>query len=329
MSLQHDASPTQQPKHEGDGNYTTPDADLGTDSRAEPNQAPGPQPPPLSETESDSDAQSDSDLASKSGPQDKHADDNSISAQPSGADDNESNAAAAINSLTDKHEQAPDGVAGAEAQSAGQSSGNQRQAIATASGRAAMGAGSERSANPSGSQAGDAPANLQSTSKEETDGSSKGDLKGKPKGFPQGSPKADAERDTIAQSPFSSDPSPPIDINPARSDPASNVFPSAARPSASMSGASTSDTSSSQGASASPQSAMSQAASAQAAKSAGKIQASEMSRLQAQAMRRSGVLRRHGMGTGTSSRASSSMGSPTGSVASVSTSGWPDSSPAR
>ncbi|DBB07230.1 hypothetical protein WJX77_010659 [Trebouxia sp. C0004] len=321
-SLQHDASPpqTQQPRHEGEGIDTTPDADIGTDSHAEPNQAPGPQPPPLSETESESDAQSDSDSASKSGPQDKHAVDNSIHAQPSGADDNKSNSAAANNFSGDKHEQAPDCAAGAGAQSAGQSSGNQRQAMATVSGRAAMGAAS---------QAGDGPANLQSNSKEETNGSSKGDLKGKPKRFPQGSPEGDAQRDNTPQSFFSSAPSPPFDINPARSDPGSNVFPPPARPSASMSGATTSKTSDSQGASASPQSAMSQAASAQAAKNAGSIPASEMSRLQAQAMRRSGVLRRHGMGNGTSSRASSSMGSPTGSVASVSTSGWPDSSPAR
>ena len=328
MSLQHDASPpqTQQPRPESDVTTTTPDADSSTDSHAEPNQAPGPQPPPLSETESDSDAQSDSESASKAGPQDKHADDNSISAQPSGADDNESNSAAAINSSTHKHEQAPDSPAGAEAQSPGQTSEIQQQTIATASGRAAMGAASQAGvASPSGSQAGDVPAKLQSTSKEAITGSSKGDLKGKPEGFPLGSPEGDAERDNTPQSLFSSGPSPPIDIKPAGSDPASNVFPPAARPSASMSG----DTSSSPGASPSPQSAMSQAASAQAAKSAGKISASEMSRLQAQAMRRSGVLRRHGMGTGTSSRASSSMGSPTGSVASVSTAGWPDSSPAR
>ncbi|KAL0045130.1 hypothetical protein WJX82_009293 [Trebouxia sp. C0006] len=278
MSLQHDASPaqSQQPKHEGDSTNTTPDADIGTDSPAEPNQAPGPQPPPLSETESNSDAHSDSDSASKSGPQDEHADDNSISAHSSGADVNETTAAVTTNASTDTHEQAPD------------------------------------------SPAGDTPADLQSTSQEETNGGSKGDVKGKPKGSPEGD-------GGPSQSLFSSSPSPPIDIKPARSDPASSILPPAARPAASISG----DTSSSQGASSSPQSAMSQAASAQAAKNAGKISASEMSRLQAQAMRRSGVLRRHGMGTGTSSRASSSMGSPTGSVASVSTAGWPDSSPAR
>ena len=320
MSLQHDASPaqSQQPKHEGDSTNTTPDADIGTDSPAEPNQAPGPQPPPLSETESNSDAHSDSDSASKSGPQDEHADDNSISAHSSGADVNETTAAVTTNASTDTHEQAPDSPAGAEAQSADQRSGNQQQDIASASGRDAMGANSERSASPSGSQAGDTPADLQSTSQEETNGGSKGDVKGKPKGSPEGD-------GGPSQSLFSSSPSPPIDIKPARSDPASSILPPAARPTASISG----DTSSSQGASSSPQSAMSQAASAQAAKNAGKILASEMSRLQAQAMRRSGVLRRHGMGTGTSSRASSSMGSPTGSVASVSTAGWPDSSPAR
>lgn len=330
--MQHEASPpqSQQPRHEGDGADTTPDADLGTDSQAEPNQAPGPQPPPLSKTESDSDAHSDSDSASKSGPQDKHADDNSISAQLCGADDNETNAAVTTHSSTDKLEQAPDSPAGAEAQSPGQTSGIQQQTIATASGRAAMGAASQAGdESPSGSQARGAPASLQSTSKEETTGSSKGDLQGKSQGFSQGSPEGDAEGDSTPQSLFSSGPSPPINIKPARSDPASDIFPPAARPSASVSGASTSDTTSSPDASASPQSAMSQAASAQAAKNAGKISASEMSRLQAQAMRRSGVLRRHGMGTGTSSRASSSMGSPTGSVASVSTAGWPDSSPAR
>ncbi|DBA82497.1 TPA: hypothetical protein ACH3X2_000724 [Trebouxia sp. C0005] len=324
MSSQYDASPSQsqQPRHEGDGADTTPDTDLGTDSHAEPNRAPGPQPPPLSETETDSDAHSDSDSASKPGPQDKHADDNSISAQSSGAIDNESNAAVTTKYSTDKHEQAPDSPAGAEAQSPGQTSGVQQQTEATAAAGAASQAGD---ASPSGSQAGDAPAKLQSTPKEATYGSSNGDLKGKPKGLLQGGPEGDAKRDTMPQSLFSSIPSPPININPASSDPTSSVFPPAARPSASMSG----DTSSSQGASSSPQSAMSQAASAQAARNAGKIQASEMSRLQAQAMRRSGVLRRHGMGTGTSSRASSSMGSPTGSVASVSTAGWPDSSPAR
>ncbi|KAA6427396.1 MAG: hypothetical protein FRX49_02060 [Trebouxia sp. A1-2] len=314
MSSQYDASPSQsqQPRHEGDGADTTPDTDLGTDSHAEPNRAPGPQPPPLSETETDSDAHSDSDSASKPGPQDKHADDNSISAQSSGAIDNESNAAVTTKYSTDKHEQAPDSPAGAEAQSPGQTSGVQQQTEATAAAGAASQAGD---ASPSGSQAGDAPAKLQSTPKEATYGSSNGDLKGKPKGLLQGGPEGDAKRDTMPQSLFSSTPSPPININPASSDPTSSVFPPAARPSASMSG----DTSSSQGASSSPQSAMSQAASAQAARNAGKIQASEMSRLQAQAMRRSGVLRRHGMGTGTSSRASSSMGSPTGSVASVST----------
>ncbi|KAL3160501.1 hypothetical protein ABBQ32_010809 [Trebouxia sp. C0010 RCD-2024] len=60
---------------------------------------------------------------------------------------------------------------------------------------------------------------------------------------------------------------------------------------------------------------------------ASKLQASEMSRLQAQAMRRSGVMRRHGMAGPGGSRPTSSMGSPTGSVASVSTAGWPDYSP--
>lgn len=49
-------------------------------------------------------------------------------------------------------------------------------------------------------------------------------------------------------------------------------------------------------------------------------QVSDIARLQAQAMRRSGVLRRH-VGD---CRTGSSLGSPTGSVASVATSGWPD-----
>jgi len=153
--VQHAISPpqSQQPRHEGDGADTTPDADLGTDSHAEPSQAPGPQPPPLSETESDSDAHSDSDSASKSGPQDKHADNNGTSAQPSGADDNDTNAAVTTDSSTDVHEQAPDSPAGAEFQSPGHTSETQQQTIATASGRDAMGSGSEQFASPSGSQA--------------------------------------------------------------------------------------------------------------------------------------------------------------------------------
>ncbi len=223
-SLQHDASPPQseqpRPEGDGDGTATNPDSDSSTDSHAESNQAPGPQPPPLSETESDSDVHSDSDSASKTGPQDEHADDNSIPAQSSGADVDETDAAVTTNSSTDTHEQASDSPAGAEAQSAGQSSGNQQQAIATASGRDATGVGSEQLASPSSSQAGDTPASLQSTSKEETNGSSTGDVKGKPKG----SPEEDAERGGPSQSLFSSSPSPPIDIKPARSDPASNAL---------------------------------------------------------------------------------------------------------
>lgn len=54
-------------------------------------------------------------------------------------------------------------------------------------------------------------------------------------------------------------------------------------------------------------------------------QASDIAKLQAQAMRRSGVLRRH-VGD---SRAGSSLGSPTGSVASVATSAWPDTPRSR
>lgn len=54
-------------------------------------------------------------------------------------------------------------------------------------------------------------------------------------------------------------------------------------------------------------------------------QASEIAKLQAQAMRRSGVMRRHAGG----SRAGSSLGSPSGSVASVATSAWPDTPRSR
>ena len=75
-------------------------------------------------------------------------------------------------------------------------------------------------------------------------------------------------------------------------------------------------------------SSLADAVSDQAARNARKLQAAERSRLQAQAMRRSGVYRKHGMGT--SSRSTSSIGSPSGSMASMSTtSGWPEYSPSR
>lgn len=282
------------------------------DSHIESDRTPEPQPPPLSD--SDTEPQPGTTPASPANSDnEKQSDTNSHPAQPPAAG---ATAATPIRS-EDSVEASTRGPSnqsdvGADVQHALVT---QQAAEAAGEGRAQPGADPTGPGSPSSSQAADgAKANSEGSSQADTEGGAH-------------------------QSPFY----PSVPTDPARFDRASDTSSLPAGSSVGTSGfaasgtdgfgADTSEitaatTGSSQDASSSSPSAMAQAAAAQAAQNASKIKASEMSRLQAQAMRRSGVLRRHGMGTGTSSRASSSMGSPTGSVASISTAGWPEHSPA-
>lgn len=283
------------------------------DSHIKSDRTPEPQPPPLSD--SDTEPQPGTTSASPAdSDNEKQSETNSRPAQLPAA-----GATAATPSRSEDSVEAPtqgpsnQTDVGADVQNAQHALVTQQAAEAAGEGRAQPGANSTGPASPSSSQAADgAKANSKGSSQTDTEGGAH-------------------------QSSFY----PSVPTDPARFDRASDTSSLPAESSIGTSGFAASGTDgsgaditaaatgSSQDASSASQSAMAQAAAAQAAQNASKIKASEMSRLQAQAMRRSGVLRRHGMGTGTSSRASSSMGSPTGSVASVSTAGWPEHSPAR